>query len=86
MKKTIRFLLLFILLFLLAFVVAYVYIRSNTSASPADINKKLKIDDTKNEAVKALHTKAISAKQFAGKNKYNNEVMFPHRYEDPFRF
>lgn len=76
MKKTIRFLLLFILLFMLAFVATYVYTRSNTRASPADINRKLKVDDTKNEAVKALHTKAISAKKFAGENKYNKDICF----------
>jgi hypothetical protein len=73
MKKTIIFLL-FILL--LAFIAPNVYKRINTKTSPADINRKLKAEDTKNEAVKALHTKAISAKQFAGKNKYNNEVCF----------
>jgi hypothetical protein len=73
MKKTIIFLLV-ILLF--AFIGTNVYTRINTRSSPADINRKLKVDDTKNETVKALHSKAMSAKQFAGKNKYNNDVCF----------
>lgn len=73
MKKTIIFLL---VILLLAFIAPNVYKRINTKTSPADINRKLKVEDAKNEAVKALHTKAISAKQFAGKNKYNNEVCF----------
>lgn len=73
MKKTIIFLLV-ILLF--AFIGTNVYTRINTRSSPAAINRKLKVDDTKNETVKALHSKAMSAKQFAGENKYNNEVCF----------
>lgn len=73
MKKTIIFLL-FILL--LTFIAPSIYKRINTRTSPADINRKLKIDDTRNEAVKALHTKAISAKHFAGNNKYNKDICF----------
>jgi hypothetical protein len=73
MKKNIIFLLLTLLLALIA---TYVYTRSNSKSSPTNINTKLKVSDTKNETVKALHTKAISARQFAGKNKYNTEVCF----------
>jgi L,D-transpeptidase catalytic domain len=73
MKRIIIFLL-FILL--LAFIATNVYTRIKTESSPADINRKLKVDDTKDEAVKALHSKVLTAKQFIVKNKYNKDVCF----------
>jgi L,D-transpeptidase catalytic domain len=73
MKKTIT-VLLVTLLFL--FTVAIVATRLNTASSPAEINRKLKANNVKNEVVNALKIKAGSAKQFAEQNRYNKEVCF----------
>lgn len=72
MKKTI----IFLLFIFFAVIVVIFYLRFNTASSPADINRKLKTGNAKNEVVKVLKIKAGSAKQFAEKNKYNKEVCF----------
>src|SRR5688572_4008728 len=72
MKKTIIFLL---FIFFVVIVVIF-YLRFNTASSPADINRKLKTGNAKNEVVKVLKIKASSAKQFAEKNKYNKDLCF----------
>lgn len=73
MKKTI---ILLLCVLLLAAVAYYLYNTVYTKPAPVHINKALKSKETENSIVKELQWKAIAAKQFAKKNKFNERVCF----------
>jgi hypothetical protein len=73
MKRTI---ILLLCVLLLATIAYYLYKTVYTTASSVHINKALKKEEPENVTAKTLLSKANSAKQFAKKNKYNEQVCF----------
>lgn len=73
MKKTI---ILLLCLIIVATLVYYFYSTTYQRSSPVKINTELKKENTENATVKALHAKAITAKNFVKGNKYNQQFCF----------
>lgn len=65
-----------LLCLLLSAAAYYFYHPVNTKLSPVNLNKELKEKNPENTAVKTLHTKASTAKQYAKRNQYNQDICF----------